>query len=170
MGAAKNLYRWTGHDRACVEAARARFLAKCRFEPETGCVLWTGAKTAGRGHHVPYGSFWYDNARWFAHRWSAKHIHGFDIDGLQVDHCCPRRDLPHTLCVEHVVPVTGDYNRHLQTERRKHFIYLQVGLLQYDEVYGGSPESAPPSDSIPFYTPPTWFTPAQGPISDSPPF
>ena len=94
-----------------------RFRSFCRFEPETGCVVWIGGTTAGRGHHVRYGSFWCERRRWFAHRWSAKHIHGLDIDELQVDHCCPNIPHPNTLCVEHVQPKTLLENRELQTLR-----------------------------------------------------
>jgi hypothetical protein len=136
--------------------ARQRFIEKCQFDPLTGCVLWTGAQTCGRGHHDPYGAFKYEGRRWAAHRWAAKFIHGFEIEGLQVDHCCPNIPLPNTLCVEHVRPLTGEQNRHLQTERRKKFIHLQVGLLTYEDVYGPPPE-APADPLVPFFTPPAWL-------------
>lgn len=135
-----------------------RFLEKCRFQPDTGCVVWIGGTTMGRGHHVPYGSFWADGRRWFTHRWAAKYVHGFDIEGLQVDHCCPHIPLPNTLCVEHVRPIKGELNRHLQTERRRKFIHLQVGVLSYEDVYGPAPEIAGGCD-IPFFAPPAWLSP-----------
>ena len=136
--------------------AMERFLTNCRFEPETGCVVWIGGKTAGRGHHVSYGSFWFEGRRWFAHRWSAKYIHGLDIDAFQVDHHCPNRALPNTLCVEHVQCLSARENRLLQYERRKRFIHLQVGLLRYEDVYG--PEHGMGlEDQIPFHHPPAWF-------------
>ena len=53
-----------------------RFIAKCRFEPRTGCVRWIGGKTSGRGNTALYGSFWFEGRRWFAHRWAAAYIHG----------------------------------------------------------------------------------------------
>ena len=137
-----------------IAAALVRFRSKCRFEPETGCVVWTGGKSKGRGHHVPYGVFWFDNARWFAHRWAAKFIHGLDIDGLQVDHCCPVPIKPNTLCVEHLQGVTLRTNRLLQ-DQRKRFIHLQVGLLNYEDVYG--PMLPEDEDQIPFYEPPSWL-------------
>lgn len=108
----------------------------------------------GRGHNVPYGAFWFADRRWFAHRWAAKFVHGLAIDELQVDHCCPNIPLPNTLCVQHVQVLSPERNRHLQTERRRHFVHLQVGLLSYEEVYG---EPAEPEASIPFFTPPDWL-------------
>ncbi len=138
--------------------ALERFKSKCRFEPETGCVVWVGGQTAGRGHNIPYGSFWADGRRWFAHRWAAKFIHGLEIEGLQVDHCCPNIPLPNTLCVEHVRPLAGDLNRHLQTARRRKFIHLQVGLLSYEDVYG-PPIEQPDELGVPFYDPPSWLIP-----------
>jgi hypothetical protein len=142
-----------------IEAALARFRSFCRFEPETGCVLWTGGTTSGRGHSVLYGSFWYDTRRWFAHRWSAKFIHGLEIDGLQVDHKCPHITIPNTLCVEHVQALTLGENRELQTIRafaaRKQAIHVEVGLTKYEDVYG--PMWEPTPDLVPFYSPPAWL-------------
>lgn len=141
-----------------------RFAAKCQFEPTTGCVIWIGGKCYGRGKNIRYGIFRGDEpykidgkrpAPWLAHRWAAKYIHGLDIDELQVDHCCPNIPLPNTLCVEHVQAITGDLNRHLQTERRRHFIHLEVGLLSYDEIYGGL--DIEPEENIPFYEEPEWL-------------
>lgn len=142
---------------ADIARALKRFTQFCRFEPETGCVVWTGGKTKGRGHNVPYGSFWYAGRRWFAHRWAAKYIHGLHIDEFQVDHCCDTTPTPNTLCVQHVQSITGERNRHLQTERRRHFIHLEVGLLDYEDVYG-PPFDPDFDDLIPFYEPPAWLT------------
>lgn len=142
--------------------ALTRFRAKCEFDPKTGCVLWTGAKSWGRGKSIRYGAFRYEGETWLAHRWAAKFIHGHDIDGLQVDHCCPLDRagteplLPDHLCVEHLAPVTGDYNRWLQTERRRHFIHVEVGLTAYEDVYGPINVEVP-FDAIPFYEEPSWL-------------
>jgi hypothetical protein len=136
-------------------SALDRFRALSRFEPETGCVLWIGGTTMGRGHHIPYPAFWFEGKRWFGHRWSAKHIHGLDIEGFHVDHCCPNISKPNTLCVEHVQAITPRLNRQLQ-ETRKTFIHLQVGLLRYEEVYGPDPD-AEEFMRIPFYSPPAWL-------------
>lgn len=145
-----------------------RFLSFCRFEPETGCVLWIGAQTSGRGHSSPYGSFWFEGKRWFAHRWSAKHIHRLEIDGLQVDHCCPHITLPNTLCVEHLQVLTLGENRELQTARafeaRKRAIYIQVGLLDYGDVYGRPTEDE--LELIPFFQPPAWLGAVNVPAPD----
>lgn len=147
-----------------------RFISFCQFQPETGCVVWIGGKTQGRGHHVPYGSFWFEGRRWFAHRWSAKHIHGHDIDGFDVDHCCPALTIPNTLCVEHVKAETPARNRELQTMRR--MIHLQVGLLQYEDLFGPQEEEFVPFD---IYEPPAWLGAQHGrhrndatPVDDCP--
>ena len=150
--------RWP-HPTNCPDAAMRRFLSFCRFEPETGCVVWTGGKTQGRGHHVPYPAFWFNNRRWFAHRWAAKYIHGLDIDEYQVDHCCPNIPLPNTLCVEHVQCLTLHRNRQLQDERRK-FIHIQVGVARYEDYYGEAPDEA--GLLVPIYDPPLWL-PTEGP-------
>lgn len=141
-----------------VERALVRFRRMCRFEPETGCVVWTGGQTQGRGHNVPYPSFWFAGQRWFGHRWAAKFIHGQDIDGFQTDHCCPHIAIPNTLCVEHVQSLTPRLNRELQHERRRNFIHLQVGLLHYSDLYGPEPEPVPDEDRVPFFLPPAWLT------------
>lgn len=148
-----------------VRLALQRFAGYCRFEPETGCVVWTGGKTMGRGHHVPYPAFWYAGRRWFGHRWAARYIHGLDIDNLQVDHCCPGLSRPNTLCVEHLQCLTPRAHQQV-TEQRRHFIHLQVGLIQYEEVYGYGPDAPELSDTIPFYAPPQWLSELQGPSHD----
>lgn len=130
-----------------------RFRSFCRFEPDTGCVVWTGGTTQGRGHSVPYGAFWFEGRRWFAHRWAAKHIHGLDIDNFQVDHCCEMPPKPNTLCVQHVQAITAADNRLLQ-EQRKTFIHLQVGLISYEDVFGPPVEGV---ELIPYFTPPDWL-------------
>lgn len=133
-----------------------RFAEKCVFEAETGCVLWIGAKTWGRGKTIRYGGFRDENSDWWlAHRWAAKHIHGQKIAGLQVDHCCPNIPIPNTLCVEHTNPITDVLNRWLQTERRRHFVHLEVGLLPYEDVYGLPAEPDP--DAMPFFEMPAWL-------------
>jgi hypothetical protein len=138
-----------------ISRALVRFSAKCRHEPETGCVVWTGGRTMGRGHHVPYGAFKFAGRRWFAHRWAARYIQGLDIDAYQVDHCCPNIPVPNTLCVEHLQALTPARNRELQHMRRKLYIHLQVGLLRYEDVYGS--DAAELEDLIPFHPTPAWL-------------
>lgn len=133
-----------------------RFRANCRFDPETGCVLWTGGTTSGRGNSAPYGSFWYERRRWFAHRWAARHIYGLDIDGRHVDHCCdlhragPEPLLPNTLCVRHVQATTLHENLDLKAER-------QMWLLTAKGVLEPPPGYEPPPPSIPIHEPPAWL-------------
>ncbi len=129
--------------------ALSRFLAKCRFDPGTGCVLWTGGTTSGRGKTALYPVFWYEGRRWSGHRWAAKFIHGFDIDGQQVDHCCDMHShltAPNTLCVAHLQAIPPMMNRELQ------WIRVQVGLDDPPPVSEEEPFTA-----VPFYLPPKWF-------------
>lgn len=131
-----------------------RFAAKCEFDPATGCVLWTAGTTQGRGHSAPYGSFWDDGRRWFAHRWAAKHIHGLKIEGMQVDHCCPHTGgRPNTLCVEHLQAVT--IYEHVELEQRRNNIYIQVGLLEAEPLFEPDP-NAPA-----MFRAPRWFVEAR---------
>lgn len=155
MGAPKG-NRFATHERKALTPLQ-RFVSFCRFEPETGCVVWTGGKTKGRGHNVDYPSFWFNGKRWFGHRWAAKFIHGQDIDGFHTDHCCPHRPLPNTLCVEHVQSLTPRENRELQFTRRKQFIHMQVGLLPYEDVYKMPAYLTDDTELIPFYEPPAWL-------------
>lgn len=148
--------------------AMTRFREKCRFEPETGCVVWIGGTTMGRGHHVPYPSFWYEGKRWFGHRWAAKFIHGLDIDTFQVDHCCPHIPRPNTLCVEHLQCLTPRAHQDT-TARRRAFIHLQVGLMSYEDVYGPEPSPAE-IDDVPFFTAPAWLGITKDPTYDDCPF
>lgn len=149
--------------------ALQRFAAKCEFDATTGCVLWRGGTTAGRGNSAVYGSFWADDRRWFAHRWAAVHIHGLDIEGLQVGHCCPGR--PNTLCVQHLAAQTQADNlaeamdrlgppsrRHLakqSAEQRQFWLFVHKGFEQLDDPA----EQHADNDEIPWYEPPEWFRP-----------
>lgn len=143
-------------------SALERFKSFCRFEPETGCVVWIGGTTAGRGHSVRYPSFWFQGRRVFGHRWAAEYIHEIDITGMHVDHCCPHIPIPNTLCVQHLQAKTLLQNVDLQHQRRRNFIHLQVGLLQYADLYGHDPDPLPLKDAVPFYDPPAWLGPIKG--------
>ena len=141
-----------------IEAALRRFAEKCTFQYSTGCVLWAGGKSAGRGHSAYYGSFWFDGRRWSAHRWAAFFIHGLDIDGVQVDHCCPAG--AHTLCVQHLQTVTAAVNRKLQSERpgrayqdpgvQEHWVLVQKGYREPEEILRED-------DGVPFFSEPEWL-------------
>lgn len=126
-----------------AETALDRFLSKCRFDPCTGCVLWEAGQTKGHGHNVPYGSFWFEGRRWFAHRWAARYLLGQDISRphWQVDHECRN-----TLCVRHLKMVPATVNRELQ------WIRTQKGCPDYEY----QPSEAL-SGEIPFYDPPDWW-------------
>lgn len=149
-----------------------RFKKFCRFDPGTGCVIWTGSTSMGRGKSAPYPHFWFNGEKWWGHRFAAKYIHGLDIEGLDVDHCCSDRTAavshPDTLCVEHLQALEPHRNRELQTRRM--FIHLEVGLEDYEEIYRGYPEE--PFTQIPYYPMPSWLKPAGDPDDDrtQPPF
>lgn len=142
-------------DRPAIE----RFKEKCRFDPTTGCVLWTGGTTAGRGNSAVYGSFWFEGRRWFAHRWAAIYVHGIECDGVTVGHCCPHTGgKPNTLCVEHLRAETLAENvaerntRVAQTNaERRYWLFVRLGLEEPPPVY------EPGLLDIPFYEPPTWL-------------
>lgn len=152
--------------------ALARFASKCRFDHVTGCVIWTGGKTRGRGNTAEYGSFWYDGARWFAHRWAGVHIHGLALDGVQAGHCCPAG--PNTLCVEHVTGQTQAENLAEMHGRRK--VEQSNAERQYWLLVERGYEQLPPepereADDIPFYAPPEWLRPFMAqPENDECPF
>lgn len=153
--------------------ALARFSAKCRFDPVTGCVLWTGGNTSGHGNTARYGSFWYGGRRWFAHRWAAVHIHKIVVADRQVGHCCP--GVPDTLCVQHIEPQTMLENLAEQRARlggvcvsqsaaeRQHWLFVERGFTRL-------PEPAEHAvDGVPFFSPPDWLA-AQQEAGDDCPF
>lgn len=161
MARPNKLYRGEEHKR--YRPALERFAEKCRFDATTGCVLWTGGTTAGRGNSARYGSFWFEGKRWFAHRWSAIYIHGLKLGEFQAGHCCPCG--PNTLCVEHVTGQTqlenlDELNNRLKAIRasqsndeRQHWLFVSIGITQLPE-----PEE-PDADAVPFYEPPAWLKP-----------
>lgn len=143
-----------------------RFVAKCMFEPRTGCVLWVGATTAGRGNTATYGSFWFERRSWYAHRWAAKYIHGHEIDDLQVGHYCPHTPdrHPNTLCVEHVRPETQRDNLLEQRvrgsgvcamtpEQRRFWLLVDLGYEQAPPTH--DPETL--GGEIPYFRQPSWL-------------
>lgn len=157
--------------------ALERFRAKCRFEPRTGCVIWTGGRTRGRGNTAEYGSFWYDGRRWFAHRWAAAFIHGLNIDGLTVGHCCPNTPdgHPDTLCVQHLAGETlaentaeGNRRRPLRAEQasgtRQIWLLVERGYEEPPPAH----DRATLADEIPFYDPPAWLGGRPAPPGDCP--
>lgn len=153
-----------------------RFRQFCHFDPTTGCVLWVGGKSAARGKSALYGVFWDEGRRWFAHRWAAAKIHGLDIDGHTVDHCCePWRAggteplLPNTLCVQHLGAETRVDNTLLAMQRRT-WILTQKGYYEPPPLFA---ELEAPAEyhAIPFHQPPAWLgidTPVNSADDDCP--
>lgn len=123
--------------------ALERFAAKCQFNAVTGCVEWIGGTTCGKGNTAKYGSFWFEGRRWFAHRWAAKHIHGLEIEGLDVDHKCRN-----SLCQQHLQAIPQDANAALRWVRVQH----------------GAEEPPPDGhhpdmNGVPFFEEPAWLKP-----------
>lgn len=151
-------------------AALERFKRYCQFDPLTGCVLWVGATTSGRGNTALYPSFWYDRRRWFGHRWAAAHIHGLDIVGMDVDHCCPAHRagaallLPNTLCVQHVQAIDSQTNGELRWQRQR-WLLVSKG---YEE--GPPPFEPLQAGGVPIHLPPTWLDTAVNYADEDCPF
>lgn len=145
-----------------VRTALERFAEKCAFDAATGCVLWTGGTSSGQLKTLRYPVFWDQGRRWFGHRWAAKHIHGHDIEGMQVDHCCVDHGAPanNTLCVQHLQAVPQIVNLQLMWGRR---------LWGWDEWREPEPPEDDPT-AIPFHLPPTWLRPFMGGSSSEVPF
>lgn len=136
-----------------------RFRKYCQFDPTTGCVLWVGGTTAARGKSALYGSFWADGRRWFAHRWAAANIHGLQIDGHTVDHCCePYRAgtgepiLPNTLCVQHLAAESRVDNTILAMRRRT-WVLTQKGYYEAPPLFA----ELEVRGAAPFHRPPAWL-------------
>lgn len=149
--------------RVLAVPALERFASKCQFDSTTGCVIWTGGRTRGRGNSTEYGSFWDAGRRWFAHRWAAVHIHGFDLSGGEtVGHCC--KPAPNSLCVQHLEPQTlaaniAERNTRVAALARQTSAERQYWLL-VERGYEQLPAQAvPEGDDIPFFAPPDWLRP-----------
>jgi hypothetical protein len=160
MARPNKIYR--GEENKSYRPALERFAEKCRFDPTTGCVLWTGGTTAGRGNSARYGSFWFEGSRWFAHRWSAVHIKGLALGENQAGHNCPCG--PNTLCVEHVTGQTqlenlDELNARLKAKAqqsstdKQFWLFVSIGIEPAPAVQAVDPEA------VPFYEPPEWFKP-----------
>jgi hypothetical protein len=148
-----------------------RFAEKCRFDPATGCVLWTGGTSNGKGNSTRYGTFWFEGSRWFAHRWSGIHIHGLDLGSHQAGHCCPHG--VNSLCVEHVTGQTNQENQDEKNARLKVKVEQSNAERQYYLLVGLGAEPAPfsaepASDGVPFYAPPGWLKPFMEKTDDCP--
>jgi len=72
----------------------ARFMKKVYKDPETGCWVWKGQTYGNKSNNTrsPYGRFRVTTNKkakeWRAHRWAAKYIAGWDIEGWFVCHHC----------------------------------------------------------------------------------
>jgi hypothetical protein len=145
------------------KTALQRFAEKCRFDYATGCVLWTGATTAGQGNTTRYGAFWDEGRRVPAHRWAAVHIHGIDLGTDEAGHCCPNG--PNSLCVQHLEGQTKAVNVAERNTRlakanqpattRQFYLFKQLGIHEPEPE---APVLIAPLE-IPFHEPPLWLRP-----------
>lgn len=173
MGRPNRIYR--GAENHSYRPVLERFAERCCFDPRTGCVLWTGGTSAGRGNTARYGAFWFEGRRWAAHRWSGIHIHGLDFGTDQAGHCCPCG--PNTLCVEHVVAQTQldnltELNDRLKAKAQQSSLDKQFWLFVSLGIEPPPPVQEIDPDAVPYYPPPEWFKPymPKMEISDDCPF
>lgn len=96
-----------------MNIALQRFIDKCVHCAVSDCVIWQGGTSVGKGNIIPYGVFWFEGKKWYAHRWAAKFIHGLEIEDRHVDHKCTN-----SLCVHHLQAVEPIVNLRLRWERR----------------------------------------------------
>lgn len=116
---------WDHHD-------IARFLSRCTLDPSTGCLVWAGAKSRGRGKTIWYGSFHVSAKPGIpgktvrAHKFYSVAVLGHrPKTGIhQLDHVCVN-----SLCVRHIACVPAYINRALQ------WIRVQVGLDSPPDYY-----------------------------------
>lgn len=103
---------WDGHD-------IARFLWLCDLDPATGCLIWQGARSRGRGNTAWYGTFATGNKSVRAHKFYAVAVLGLrpETGRHHLDHTCPN-----SLCVSHIECVPEFLNLKLR------WIRVQVGL------------------------------------------
>lgn len=136
-----------------------RFLSKCEFDPITGCVVWKGGTSAGRGNTARYGVFWDQGRRHFAHRWSAANLLGLNIEGMTVGHCCPHTGgKPNTLCVLHLKPETLSENVAERNRRVAQSNLVRQSWLLVQRGYEAAPETyTPEPEGVPFFSPPDWW-------------
>lgn len=144
--------------------ALERFAEKCEFDPTTGCVLWKGGTSNGKGNSTRYGVFWAEGRRVFAHRWAAVNIHGIDLGSDEAGHCCPGR--PNSLCVQHLEGQTKAANIAERNTRvakavqsadtRQFYLFQQLGIYEPDPAME---QSISELNSIPFFEAPEWFRP-----------
>lgn len=157
-----NSYRAQGFGKTALQ----RFAEKCVFDYSTGCVLWAGGTTAGRGNTTRYGVFWAEGRRVFAHRWAAVHIHGIELGSHEAGHCCPHG--PNSLCVEHLEGQTkaenvAERNRRVakanqDAATRQFYLFKQLGIYE-DPVADNLKGLQDPYEPIPFHQPPAWLRP-----------
>lgn len=92
-----------------------RLLSKCEPVTECGCWIWTGA--VSKAKNGEYGVLNIDNKKHvYAHRLSAKHLGGLEIDGMVVRHVC---DNPSCINPNHLTVGTQADNIRDRCARRR---------------------------------------------------
>lgn len=77
----------------------ARFAAKVRVDPETGCHVWAGGKQSSG-----YGAFKFGEHMGLAHRYAWEVVHGAIPLDKEIDHTCRNKvcvNVAHLEVVEH---------------------------------------------------------------------
>lgn len=96
---------------------KAKILARCEIDPETGCWLYMG-RTSGNGRGGGYGRFDFDGGTMATHKAMWVCEHGPVPPKKQLDHTCPGRR--RNCCnPDHLELVTHKENQRRRDAHRK---------------------------------------------------
>jgi len=99
---------------------RAKILAQCIIDPETGCYLWQGGNS-GEGRGGGYGRVRLDGGTVATHIAMWVNEHGIVPSKKQLDHACPGPGVPRRNCCNpaHLELVTHKQNQKRRDARRR---------------------------------------------------
>lgn len=102
------------------DSIRAKIIAQCIIDPETGCYLWQGG-TSGNGRGGGYGRIWLNGGTVATHIAMWVNEHGIIPPRKQLDHACPGPAIPRRNCCnpDHLELVTHKQNQKRRDARRR---------------------------------------------------